>query len=157
MAGIPTHSPITAKVLDLGQRWSAIIHDMAKRTDTHDMSFMVQPSMRVKWEVLHEGKALQSILEAAENLHTRYNAQVGAIRSWDALSQDGVDITSMDDDFLVIIDSMCNLDLLYYAAAHTGNTALSDAATAHADTLLSNHLRPEAALEGSCKLYGGMC
>jgi len=156
MSGLGVKHSFAKNLLDLGERWSSIIHDMAKRTDTHDMSFMVQPSMRIKWEVLHEAKALQSIITAAANLFSRYNAKVGAIRSWDVLNQNGVEITSMDDDFLVIIDSMCNLDLLFYASAHTGNNELSAAAITHATTLLLNHLRPEEGLKGTCKLYDGM-
>ena len=108
------------------------------------MSFMVQPSLRQRWELFHDERALNSVLTAASSLYTRYNGTVGAIRSWNKLIQEGVEITSLDDDFLVIIDSMCNLDLLYYAAAHTGRTELADAATQHAKKLVSaNLLRPE--------------
>ncbi|ORY68581.1 Six-hairpin glycosidase-like protein [Pseudomassariella vexata] len=134
---------IREKLESLGQVWSEPIHGMALRTDTHDMSFMVQPSMRVLWEVYHDQRALDSIITAADNLYTRWNDKVGAIRSWDVLTQEGVNITDLEEDFLVIIDSMCNLDLLYYAAAHTGKSHLADAATIHAKTLIRSHLRPE--------------
>ncbi|KAK5800461.1 hypothetical protein VI817_002673 [Penicillium citrinum] len=116
---------------------------MGLRTDTHDMSFIIQPSMRPRWELFHDERALSTILTAAESLYSRYNPTLGAIRSWDQLTQNGVNITSMDEDFLVIIDSMCNLDLLYYAAAHTGKKAFSTAATTHAHKLLRAHLRHE--------------
>ncbi|KAM0334980.1 hypothetical protein ACHAQA_000014 [Verticillium albo-atrum] len=116
---------------------------MAARTDTHDMSFMIQPSMRVLWEVSRDKNALQTIITAARSLHSRYNGTVGAIRSWDVLTQHGVNITSQTDDFLVIIDSMCNLDLLYYAASHSGDTTLWEAATTHAETLIATNLRVE--------------
>ncbi|EKJ67855.1 hypothetical protein FPSE_12003 [Fusarium pseudograminearum CS3096] len=131
------------QLLTVGRSWSDPLHDYAKRTDTHDMSFMIQPSMRVRWEVLHDFDALQSIITAAQSLYSRYNSNVGAIRSWDVLSQDGVDISSMTDDFLVIIDSMCNLDLLYYAAAQTGQTEMAEAATTHAKALMKALFRPE--------------
>lgn len=131
------------QLLTVARSWSDPLHDYAKRTDTHDMSFMIQPSMRVRWEVLHDFDALQSIITAAQSLYSRYNSNVGAIRSWDILSQDGVDISSMTDDFLVIIDSMCNLDLLYYAAAQTGQTEMAEAATTHAKALMKALFRPE--------------
>jgi hypothetical protein len=99
--------------------------------------------MRVRWEVLHDFTALESVITAARSLYTRYNSNVGAIRSWDVLAQDGVDISSMTEDFLVIIDSMCNLDLLYYAAAQTGQTEMAEAATTHAKALIKALLRPE--------------
>ncbi|VUC34745.1 unnamed protein product [Clonostachys rosea] len=139
------------KLLSLGKTWSDPIHSMAYRTDTHDMSFMVQPSMRVRWELLHDRQALDSIITAANSLYSRNNNTVGAIRSWDVLDQKGVDISSATDDFLVIIDSMCNLDLLYYASACTHQDDLWKAATTHAKTLIRTHLRPESDARGSKK------
>nr|CEG04791.1 unnamed protein product [Fusarium clavum] len=131
------------QLITAGRPWSDPLHEYAKRTDTHDMSFMIQPSMRVRWEVLHDFDALDSVITAARSLYSRYNSNVGAIRSWDVLSQNGVDISSMTEDFLVIIDSMCNLDLLYYAAAQTGQTEMAEAATTHAKSLMKALLRPE--------------
>lgn len=116
---------------------------MAARTDTHDMSFIIQPTMRPRWELFHDERAMSTITTAARSLHTRYNDIVGAIRSWDQLTQKGVNITSATHDFLVIIDSICNVDLLFYAAAHTGQTELAAAARQHARTLLRTHLRHE--------------
>ncbi|KAJ4018092.1 hypothetical protein NW752_002005 [Fusarium irregulare] len=131
------------QLIAAGRAWSDPLHEYAKRTDTHDMSFMIQPSMRVRWEVLHDFHALDSVITAARSLYSRYNSNVGAIRSWDVLSQNGVDISSMTEDFLVIIDSMCNLDLLYYAAAQTGEVEMAQAATTHAKSLMKALLRPE--------------
>lgn len=147
---------ILEDLLVLGEKWAGPIRGMAKRTDTHDMSFMVQPTMRVRWEVLNDRGALDSIITAARCLHTRNSTTVGAMRSWDILSQEGVNITSRTEDFLVIIDSMCNLDLLYYVAAHTGDIELSDAATIHAKTLIRTHLRPEKDPYGNKKLLSSV-
>ncbi|KAF6797631.1 unsaturated glucuronyl hydrolase [Colletotrichum sojae] len=151
MPGGPERAALLSKLWALGASWSEPLHETAKRMDTHDMSFMIQPSMRVRWEVAQDKQALESIITAAKALYTRYNDTAGAIRSWDALTQHGVTITSLTEDFLVIIDSMCNLDLLYYAAAHTGETYLSDAATRHAKTLLQSNLRPEKDPRGKVK------
>ncbi|KAK6215240.1 unsaturated glucuronyl hydrolase [Colletotrichum tabaci] len=155
MPGGEDNSALLSKLWSLGAAWSEPLHATARRTDTHDMSFMIQPSMRVRWEVAQDRRALEAIVTAARALRTRYNATVGAIRSWDALTQHGVAITSLTDDFLVIIDSMCNLDLLYYAAAHTGDADLAEAATTHARTLMAANLRPETDPRGVVqgKLY----
>lgn len=139
----PHKALILGQLREQGAIWSEPIHSMASRTDTHDMSFMVQPSMRPRWELFGDERALASIIAAARSLHTRYNPVAGAIRSWDALEQEGVQITSLTHDFLVIIDSMVNLDLLFYAAHHTGQVELAHAATAHARTLLRTNLRRE--------------
>ncbi|KAL0944964.1 unsaturated glucuronyl hydrolase [Colletotrichum truncatum] len=105
---------------------------------------MMMPHMRVRWELLHDKEALQSIQTAAASLYSRYDSRVGAIRSWDFLTwQRGVNITDRTDNFLVIVDSLCNMELMYYAAEHTGYRYLADAATSHAKTLLRTHLREE--------------
>lgn len=141
------------RLWELGEKWAGPIHGMATRKDTHDMSFMIQPSMRVKWEVGLDKKALDAIVTAAKSLHTRYNSTVKAIRSWDILDQQGVSITSPTEDFLVIIDSMCNLDLLFYASSHSGDKALWESAAAHARTLLGTHLRDEGEGKQGSQLY----
>ena len=143
-AGEHNGKKLLQQLLDLGRTWSDPLFETAKRTDTHDMSFMIQPSMRVRWETLHDSRALNAIITAAEALHTRNNNTVGAIRSWDAMIQNSIDIRDPETNFIVIIDSMCNLDLLYYAAVHTGQHHLAEAATLHAKTLLKCLLRKEA-------------
>ncbi|KAH7166505.1 Six-hairpin glycosidase-like protein [Dactylonectria macrodidyma] len=146
---------VAKKLQELGAVWSEPIHGMARRTDTHDMSFMVQPSMRQRWELFNDSEALASVVTAARALYTRYNSTVGAIRSWDRLTQKDVHITSLTDDFLVIVDSMCNLDLLYYVAAHTGQSELSECATQHARTLKRTLLRTETGKFSHRKGYHG--
>ncbi|KAH7031495.1 Six-hairpin glycosidase-like protein [Microdochium trichocladiopsis] len=143
-----TKQALLSQLWRLGDKWSQPLYETAKRTDTHDMSFMIQPSMRVLWEVVGQARALEAIVTAARALFTRNNETVGAIRSWDVLHQQNVLIDSLTDDFLVIIDSMCNLDLLFYASAHTGDRELWDAAVAHARTLQRTHLRPETDQDG---------
>ena len=133
----------------LAETWSGPIHTMASRTDTHDMSFIIQPSLRPSWELLHKPDSLNSILQAARSLATRYNPVVGALRSWDVLDQQSVKISSLDEDFLVIIDSMCNLDLLFYAGYHTSSPDLISMAIKHAKTLFAHHFRIEKTRENS--------
>lgn len=118
---------------------------MAGRTDTHDMGFIIQPSLRKDWELTSRPESLQAVLTAAQSLASRYDPNMAAIRSWDVLSQQDVSITSMSDDFLVIIDSMMNLDLLFYASEHLSDPQFADMATAHAKTVMRSHLRTERA------------
>ncbi|KAF3809821.1 Unsaturated glucuronyl hydrolase [Colletotrichum gloeosporioides] len=128
----------------LAQAWSDPIHGESRLTNTHDLGFIQMPHMRPRWELFHDEKALNTILTAAKSLHTRFNPVVGAIRSWDQLTWLKIPPNvGMDDNFIVIIDSMCNLDLLFYAAAHSGDKQLADAAIAHARTLMKSHLRLE--------------
>ncbi|KAF6803391.1 unsaturated glucuronyl hydrolase [Colletotrichum musicola] len=137
-------SLVRERLIELGTKWSQPLHASAARTDTHDLGFMILPSMRPRWELFHDQEALSTILNAAVSLYSRFDPRIGAIRSWDAITwMDDLHIRCKRDNFLVIVDSLCNLELLYYAAAHTGYGYLAEAATAHAATLLRSHLRPE--------------
>lgn len=126
------------------QSWDGPIRDMAGRTDTHDMAFIVMLSQRSCYEQYHDPQAREATIKAAYALYSRYNGTVGAIRSWDKLNQNGVLIDSLTEDFLVIIDSMINLDLMYYVAGITGDDTLAAAATSHADAVMNSVFRDES-------------
>lgn len=138
---------------------------MSKRTDTHDLGFIVQPALRRDWELFGNKQSLGSLLTAAESLASRYDERTGAIRSWDSFKNAHHTITSMEDDFLVIIDSLCSkpclsaivlyksngrldLDLLFYAGNYTRSPRLIEIASKHAETLISTHLRTETVDSG---------
>lgn len=95
-------------LLDLGRTWSEEIHNMAGRTDTHDMGFIVQPSLQMDWGLTGNERSLKSVILAAEALASRYDDRVGAIRSWDGTINKRYCYTDKEVDFLVIIDSMCS-------------------------------------------------
>ncbi|KAK1700673.1 unsaturated glucuronyl hydrolase [Colletotrichum godetiae] len=124
--------------------WADPLHDMAGRTDTHDIGFIILPALQRDWELNGNEISLASIVKAAYSLATRYVPAAGAIRSWDCLLKKDITVTDMTTNLLAIVDSLCNLDLLFYAAAHTGDGTLADIATKHARTLLHTHLRPES-------------
>lgn len=146
---------VRARLEELGEVWSNPIHRESRLTNTHDMGFIMMPHMRPRWEMYHDESALASIVTAARNLATRFNPMVGAIRSWDPKIWQLVSgEAAKENNFIVIVDSMMNLDILYYAAAHTGSEYLSEVATTHARTLLESHVRPEPKL--SRPGYDGM-
>lgn len=128
----------------LCRAWSEPIRGMDARKDTHDIGFIIMPALRADWELFGNPQSLDSIINAARSLATRYVPAARAIRSWDLLKKKDIEILDQDDNMIVIIDSMCNLDLMYYAARHAQDPTLSEMATAHALTLLDSHLRPEA-------------
>lgn len=135
---------LRARLEMLGRAWSDPIHREARLTNTHDMGFIMMPHMRRRWEMYHDQAALDTMVTAACSLYTRFDARSAAIRSWDEMVWSKTPhVTGMDDNFIVIIDSMCNIELLFYAAAHAGMPHLAHAATVHAHTLLRSHLRPE--------------
>jgi hypothetical protein len=96
------------QILRLGRHYGVAINQMSKRCDTHDMGFIVQPALQTDWELTGNKESLQSVINAAYALASRYDDRVKAIRSWDVAINDRYSITDMDQNFLVIIDSMCS-------------------------------------------------
>ncbi|KAM3459005.1 hypothetical protein MY3296_000152 [Beauveria thailandica] len=133
---------LRSELLAVCRRWAAPLHGMSSRKDTHDIGFIVEPALRRDFELTGDGRSLESIVHAAESLASRYSETTKAIRSWDRFVNNSNNYVDKDSDFLVIIDSMCNLDLLYYAGHHASSQHLIDIATTHAHTIRKTHLRP---------------
>ena len=70
----------------------------------------------------HNPHYKQVIIKSAKTLSTRYNEQVGAIRSWD-FNRDKW-------EFPVIIDNMMNLELLFEATKLSGDSSFYNIAVA---------------------------
>ncbi|KAF2656547.1 glycoside hydrolase family 88 protein [Lophiostoma macrostomum CBS 122681] len=134
---------LQSQLLGMGRHWSVAINNMSSRTDTHDMGFIVQPALQKDWELTGNPESFQSVVNAAYALASRYDPNVKAIRSWDVAINDRYSMTDMSTNFLVIIDSMCNLDLLYYIGHCQNDQALIDIATTHANTIMDSILRPD--------------
>ncbi|CAN9216792.1 unnamed protein product [Alternaria alternata] len=142
---VPEHiqSQMQDQLLKLGRHYGVAINQMSSRTDTHDMGFIVQPALQKDWELTGNKESLQSVVNAAYALASRYDDRVKAIRSWDVAINDRYSITDMSTNFLVIIDSMCNLDLLYFVGHIKNDQSLIDIATQHADSIIHEILRPD--------------
>ncbi|OBT42716.1 hypothetical protein VE00_07261 [Pseudogymnoascus sp. WSF 3629] len=149
-------SLLRQELISLCKDWTGPVEAMKSRTDTHDMGFIIQPSVRKDWELTSNENSLQAVLTAAKSLASRYSPAVSAIRSWDVLSQANVSITSMTQDFLVIVDSMMNLDLLFYASSHFSDPVYAEIAITHAKTLIKSNLRPETPAGRTDTRYKGM-
>lgn len=126
--------------------WTDSLHQNARLTGTHDIGFMIMPWARRAWELNGDRRALDSITVAATTLSHRFSPTIGAagaIRSWDVCTTQVYNFTDPDQEFLVIIDNMMNLDLLFYAAAQMGDRTIYDRAVAHARTTQAAHVRAD--------------
>lgn len=105
----------------------------ALNTSTHDLGFMMFCSFgnADKMDPQDEYKAL--LEQSAKSLISRFNPAVGCIKSWDGKK----------DEYLVIIDNMMNLELLFWATAQTGDSTYYNIAVTHANTTIKNHFRPD--------------
>lgn len=100
---------LRTELLRLCRAWAAPLHEMAKRTDTHDLGFMTQPALRQDWELAGNRASLDSLATTAKNLASRYDQRVRAVRSWDRSVNKRYSYTDTETDFLVIVDSMCSM------------------------------------------------
>ncbi|KAF7590930.1 hypothetical protein BBP40_002236 [Aspergillus hancockii] len=143
--GLKDIEPVTiyAQLFNLSRQWSEPLHQQAFRTDTHDMGFLILPAMRRDWELTGNRNSFDSIITAAHSLASRFDSRVNAVRSWDSLVNKRHNITDEATNFLVIVDSMCNMDLLFYAGYHTANQTLIDIATTHSYTIVQNIVRED--------------
>ncbi len=113
--------------------WTAALESQQHNTSTHDIGFIIFNSFGNGARLAGDSRYASVLIQAAESLLTRYDADVGAIRSWDF----------GEWNFPVIIDNMMNLELLYVATELTGDQGFADVATRHAQTTLQNHFRDD--------------
>ncbi|RYZ24526.1 MAG: glucuronyl hydrolase [Chitinophagaceae bacterium] len=102
-------------------------------TSTHDLGFMMLNSYGNAMRFAPKAEWRQVLLQSARSLATRFNPKVGAIRSWNA----------KPGEFLVIIDNMMNLELLFWASRESGDPSFRDIAVKHAETTMAHHFRPD--------------
>lgn len=103
-------------------------------TSTHDLGFMMYCSFGNANRLAFKPEYREVLLNSARSLASRFNEKVGCIRSWD----------SGPGQFMVIIDNMVNLELLFAATKMTGDSSYYRIAVTHANTTMKNHFRPDA-------------
>lgn len=72
---------------------------------------MIQPWAEPAWELDHDIQSFKSIVMAAHSLASRFNQEVGAIRSWDVSYTKRYSFDDPGRDFLVIIDNMMSMSI----------------------------------------------
>jgi len=100
---------------------------------THDLGFMMYCSFG-NANLIDPSPAYKEILlNSARSLSTRFSPTVGCIKSWDG----------KPNEYLVIIDNMMNLKLLFWATQATGDSSFYKIAVSHANTTMKNHFRAD--------------
>ena len=113
------------------------IASQQNNTSTHDLGFMLFTTFGNGYRLTGDTAYRDVVLQAAGSLATRYNATVGATRSWDNGSGDP------SYAFKVIIDNMINLNLLFWAAQNGGDAAWTGMAVNHALTTTRTRVRAD--------------
>lgn len=102
-------------------------------TSTHDLGFMMYCSFG-NADLIDPSAAYKEILlNSAKSLSKRFSPAVGCIKSWDG----------KPNEYLVIIDNMMNLKLLFWATQVSGDSSFYKIAVAHANTTIKNHFRAD--------------
>lgn len=109
-----------------------------RRTDTgtHDLGFLFFPSWVTAFRLTGDAAWRDGALTAANSLTKRFNPQGNFIRAWGPLD-------SPVNAGRAIVDTMMNLDLLFWASAETRNGRFADIARRHATTTATHHVRDD--------------
>ncbi|MES2995635.1 MAG: glucuronyl hydrolase [Verrucomicrobiota bacterium] len=99
----------------------------------HDIGFMLGCSYGNALRLSPDAESKAVLLDGAKALQTRFDANLGLIRSWD----------SKPYGYPVIIDNMTNLELMIWSACNGGPQEHLQTALRHADATLKNHFRPD--------------
>lgn len=102
--------------------------------DTHDLGFMMNCSFGNGYRITGNENYKKILLQSARSLATRYNENIGVIRSWD---------NKPKWMYPVIIDNLMNLELLENAYKLSQDSLFDKIANSHATVTITNHFRPD--------------
>lgn len=121
-------------LLNEAERILKVLEKEKNNKTTHDLGFMMFCSFGNANYIAPKPEYKDIIVTSARSLSTRFNPKVGCIKSWDSRNP---------SDFLVIIDNMMNLELLFWATKVTGDSSFYNIAVTHANTTMKNHFRAD--------------
>lgn len=124
-----------ADLLEAAVSKTSMLEKEMFNTWDHDIGFKMYCSYGNKLRLLNDSAAIPVLITAAQTLLKRFDGRVGCIRSWGSIED--------QNDYLVIIDNMMNLELLYWATKQTGDSSFYRVAVSHADKTLVNHFRSD--------------
>ncbi len=104
-------------------------------TNNHDVGFMLYCSFGNGLRLTQNKAYEEVLLTGSKSLSTRYNPEIGLIKSWDS--------NPAKWQFPVIIDNMMNLELLLWASKYSGDSTFYKLSVSHADKTIEHHYRPD--------------
>lgn len=125
----------TPELKRYAELYTARVEKAKTITNNHDVGFMLNCSYGNGYRLTGNPKYKEVMIEGAHSLATRYNPQLGLMRSWDSDKQKW--------QYAVIIDNMMNLEFLMWAGRATGDRTFTQMAISHADKTMANHFRPD--------------
>ncbi len=104
---------------------------------SHDLGFLYTLSARAQYQLTGDLAAHELALSAAEHLAARFNQQGEYIQAWGELGDS-------EEAGRMIVDTMLNIPLLFWASAETGEPHFADIATRHAHTTYRHLVRDDS-------------
>jgi unsaturated chondroitin disaccharide hydrolase len=118
------------------REWTAKLAPRQNDTGTHDLGFLFELSHVLGAQITGDASLKLPAVNAARALIQRYNEKGRFIRAWGALAAE-------QHRGRAIVDTLMNLDLLYWASRETGDSSFAEIATAHARTALKYQVRAD--------------
>ncbi|MCD7938527.1 MAG: glycoside hydrolase family 88 protein [Tannerellaceae bacterium] len=117
------------------EMYTSRLEDVKHITYSHDVGFMLYCSYGNGYRLTQNPDYVDVMVTGANSLITRYNTQVGLIRSWD--------FNKDKWQYPVIIDNMMNLEFLVWASRITNDPEYLNIALSHADKTKEHHFRSD--------------
>lgn len=117
--------------------WTALLASRQYDTTTHDLGFLFKLSHIQGFKLTGDKVLKIPALQAAESLSQRFNPHGGFFQAWGPLD------APPEMRGRAIVDTMMNLDLLFWANQQTGNLKYAQMAEAHARTVIKYQIRPD--------------
>ena len=123
-----------------GKRLLPQLNDQAD----HDLGFLFELGFILGYQLTGGASLKPPALQAAGILSRRFNPRGQFIQAWGALD------ASPELRGRTIMDTMMNLDLLFWASNETGDPHYAELAAAHARTTLAHHVRQDGSTSHVC-------
>lgn len=125
-------------------KWASQFKDDYRRLITenpieksaHDVGFLYSLYSVAMYKITGDRGYREIALKAADELAKRFHINARAVLAWGAMNKE-------DYDFWIIIDTMMNLPLLFWAWEETGHRFYRDVASFHCETVSKLHIRDD--------------
>jgi len=118
------------------REWSSLLVPRQTDTTTHDLGFLFELSHILGYQLTGDETFISPALQAADSLSQRFNPRGSYLQAWGPLD------APADLRGRAIIDTMMNLDLLFWASQQIGDPKYAQMAEAHARTVIRYQIRP---------------
>jgi len=117
--------------------WGSRLAPRQTDTTTHDLGFLFELSHILGAQITGDATLKAPALTASKTLTLRFNEKGKYLQAWGALDDPA------ERRGRAIIDTMMNLDMLYWATRESGDPVYARVATDHARTALARQVRPD--------------